>query len=145
MKTPRKKQFKKSRWRTPYRSDDRQTTFNEVRKRSGVYVITKGKTVLYVGYSGSQLYKTLYRHFQAWNHPFQTVITYRGQNRKDFRVRVILCSPARAERLEAFLIKKLEPKDNPDKLEALRLTALQVKEGNTANRVKEEIIDEDPF
>jgi hypothetical protein len=144
MKTKTRK-FKKSRWLPPYKSNGKKTTFNEVRKRSGVYIIKRGKDVLYVGFSGSQLYKTLYRHFQAWNHPFQSVVTYRGQRRADFRVRVVLCSPARAERLEGYLIRKLEPIDNPDKLENLRLSAVAIRDAAAMKSAPVSIIDEDPF
>lgn len=141
----RKPQIKKSRWLPPYVKPGK-TTFNEVRKRSGVYFIKKDGQIVYVGYSRTQLYKTLYRHFQAWKHPFQTVITYKGEDLKRFEVRVILCSPARAERLETYFIKKLKPIDNPDKLKQLEITAIMKRDAATIARTQESQVDYDnPF
>lgn len=138
--------FKRSRWLSPYTEAGR-TTFNEVRKRSGVYFIKKDGKIVYVGYSAGQLYKTLYRHFQAWNHPFQRVVTYKGQDRSRFSVRVILCTGTRAERLESYFIKTLEPIDNPDKLEALKkITPAMRRDAEEAQRVAVSQVDiDEPF
>ena len=35
------------------------------RKRPGVYLIYKKGVLSYVGYSGTDVYKTMYRHFQS--------------------------------------------------------------------------------
>jgi excinuclease UvrABC nuclease subunit len=112
--------LKKSKWLPPYIAPS-QTTFKHLRKRSGVYFIKDGKDIVYVGHSRTQLYKTLYRHFQRWKHPFQKVVTYRTADIDQFKVRVILCSPARAEKLEQFFIKKFKPRDNREKYEQLNL------------------------
>jgi len=88
----------------------RSATFNE-RNKSGVYMIYKNKVLRYVGFSASNVYKSLYRHFEEWNDRQQKRVTY--TNLKDIKVRVIYCSPTRAYSLEKALIIKLKPKDNP--------------------------------
>ena len=98
-------------------------------KRSGVYLIYKDGVLVYVGFSGVNLYKTCTRHFQEWSSKWQRVTTYVNSLKYcKFQVRVILCSPARAARLEKALIIKWKPKDNPDKLK-----------GYTLNESEEEI------
>jgi excinuclease UvrABC nuclease subunit len=99
----------KGRFRNPYKNN--KTNLPGLTKKSGVYVIKENDKIVYIGYSESNLYKTLYRHFQSWNHPFQEVITYAGK-RKNYSVRVVLCSPAKAARLERALIMKHQPRDN---------------------------------
>ena len=49
-----------------------------------------------------------------------------------FKVRVILCSPGRAERLEKYFVKKLRPIDNPDMLEQMELNATDKHTGKAA-------------
>ena len=76
--------MKKSKWRPPYTKDGK-TNF-PLRKKSGVYLIKKKDlgSIVYVGFSGSDLYKTMYRHFQQWTHPQQPVVTYVNQDRNNF-------------------------------------------------------------
>jgi len=85
---------------------------------TGVYLIKETKTnkVIYVGYSGSNLHKTMYRHFQKWNDKTQqrTVL-----NKNGYKVRVIFAPPARAAKLEKYLIGLYKPKYNTMQYEAL--------------------------
>lgn len=77
--------------------------------KTGVYFIRDKKTqkIAYVGYSGSNLYKTIYRHFQRW---------VDGQYRATFskgagwQLQIIFCSPKQAQRLEEYFIKKYKEK-----------------------------------
>lgn len=92
----------------------------------GVYIIRReGKTV-YVGMSRKDVRNTLYRHFQTWTdkragwtkkkEPYDRV-TYAGEDREDFTVKVIFCKGViECEIMEQLLIKKLKPKDNSLKL-----------------------------
>ena len=73
--------------------------------KTGVYFIRDKKTqkIAYVGFSGSNLYKTIYRHFQRW---------VDGQYRATFsknsgwQLQIIFCNPKQAQRLENYYIKK---------------------------------------
>jgi predicted methyltransferase len=99
----------------PYNGN--KTTFRNTVNKSGVYLIKENGIIVYIGYSKTNLYRTLYRHFQQWNHKYQEVITYVNKlNRNRYTVRVVLCSPTRAEKLEAALIQKYNPRDNYMKL-----------------------------
>ncbi|MEM6342532.1 MAG: GIY-YIG nuclease family protein [Bacteroidota bacterium] len=96
----------------------RKTTLPFITKaKCGVYVIRSKRTkkILYVGYSGSQLYKTLYRHFQDWRKSNQYRAEYRNPNQ--YEVMVILTqSCVNASALEQYYINKLEPRDGIIKL-----------------------------
>lgn len=74
--------------------------------KTGVYFIRNKKTkkVLYVGYSGYNLYKTIYRHFQKWTDR-QYRATFDKKN-NDYQLQIIFCSPKQAQRLENYFIKK---------------------------------------
>ena len=90
---------------------DNGKTFFSTRKKAGVYLIYRDNTLLYVGYSGSDVYKAMYRHFQKWQDKKQIRITY---NPETVKVRVIYCNNATtASRLETALIINKKPKDNP--------------------------------
>lgn len=112
------KKFKKIH---PYGKDGK-TNF-PLRGKTGVYIIYEGSEVVYIGFSQSDLYRTMYRHFQRWNHTGQEVVTYADQNLNDYTVRVIYCTPKQAESLEKKLIKKYKPRDNAQKYEDIKLTA----------------------
>ena len=104
----------KTRAAHPYTTTGR-TRFN-LRGRPGVYIIMKGGRPLYVGFSGSDLYKAMYRHFQRWNDPRQVRVTY-SPNDDNLRARVVYTNtPQQAAKLERALIIKLKPRDNPQKL-----------------------------
>ncbi len=106
--------MKKFKFFQPYKSNG-QTTFPETRKKSGCYLIKENGKLVYVGYSAYNLYKTLYRHFQRWNHSTQEVISYKGKTRNKYTVRIIYCTPAQAAKLEKALILKHQPRDNAQK------------------------------
>lgn len=94
----------------------------------GVYIIKKNGKTLYVGLSLSDVQTTLYRHFQKWTDnrsewtkrtgaPYERV-TYYGEKRDLFTVKVIYCQTDKVCRLvEYLLIKKLKPRDNTLKME----------------------------
>jgi excinuclease UvrABC nuclease subunit len=98
------------------------TNIPELQNKSGVYMIYKDgiKNPVYIGYSGSNIYKTLTRHFQSWNDNKQVRVTY-PQNGK-YSVSIVICTPQQAERLERYLIKKYKPVDNPNKLIDIPIT-----------------------
>jgi len=89
------------------------TTFN-IRRVPGVYVVkTYEGQILYVGFSGTDLYKALYRHFQSWRDKRQQRVVF---DRENVLVRVIYCNNATtAARLEKALIIRLKPSENIDK------------------------------
>jgi len=119
----------KTKKKPPYDKDGK-TTFN-TRNKAGVYLIyKKEKGLVYVGHSKSDVYTTLYRHFQSWEDKRQVRISYsndfyfntpKSEYGRKFSVRVIYTTPAQAEKLERALILKYKPKDNPNKLEQYEL------------------------
>lgn len=85
----------------------------KVRQRPGVYLIFKNNELRYIGYSSSDIYKTLYRHFQTWNDNKQVRIIYKSTDEK-ISVRVIYTNTAaQAAKLERALIIQYAPPDNP--------------------------------
>ena len=116
----------------PYKANGR-TSFPETQKRSGVYLIKENDKLVYVGFSGSDLYRTLYRHFQVWTDknyrggkaaPPEHRVTYVSKMKRNrYTVRVTLCTPAQAERLERMLIRKHNPRDNRAKYESYEVKA----------------------
>jgi hypothetical protein len=95
---------------SPYTAQGK-TKFPE-RGKTGVYLIKENGKITYIGYSMSDLYKTMYRHFQVWNHRGQEVVSYNAQGNDNYTVRVIYCTPQQAARLERYLISKHKPRDN---------------------------------
>ncbi len=85
---------------------------------AGVYIIRKGSEVVYVGFSGTNLYKTMYRHFQTHNDKRQERFIY---GKYETTVRIIKCTALQAEKLEKKLILKYKPVDNKMKYENLSL------------------------
>ena len=120
----------KTKKKPPY-TQDGNTTFNQ-RNKAGVYLIYKKDSgLVYVGHSKTDLYTTLYRHFQSWEDKKQVRISYandfifntpKSEYGKKFSVRVIYCTPSQAVKLERALILKYRPKDNPDKLEQYQIS-----------------------
>ena len=116
--------MKKFKFYPPYRSDGK-TTFPHTQQKSGVYLIREGTKLVYIGYSAVNLYKTMYRHFQRWNHRSQEVVSYESRmSRNKYTVRVVLCTPIQAARLERALIKKHKPRDNENKYDQYKITAI---------------------
>lgn len=125
--------YRRTRLRPPYNPDG--STAFPARGVPGCYLIYKehddvvgvSHELRYVGYSASDVYKALYRHFQTWNDK-QVDRGERSERtvysvRKDIRVRVIYCrTAAQARELEKALILRYRPTDNPDKLALLELT-----------------------
>lgn len=91
-------------------------------KKSGVYLIKENNKIVYIGHSGYNLYKTMYRHFQNWD-SHQTRATYKakGNKRKKYSIRTILTTPNQAHRLEIALSKKYNPRDMKYKYQKLEL------------------------
>jgi len=89
----------------------KKTVFNK-RNLIGVYEIWKNGELRYVGVSTTDLYKTMYRHFQSWDVTTQTRVQYKQL--AGIKVRVVYCNtPTQALNLEKALIIKKKPKDNP--------------------------------
>jgi hypothetical protein len=110
--------MKKSSFKPPYKKNGRTTFGNSINGKSGAYLIKKNGKIVYIGYSASNLYKTIYRHFQSWTDPTQRRVTYQNELKNNsFTVRVILCTPKQAQRLEKYLILKYLPEDNELKID----------------------------
>lgn len=104
--------MKKTRFTEPYRAKLK-TNFPQTKGKSGVYLIQEDGKIVYIGYSSTNIYRTMYRHFEKWTHDLQDVVTYVAKmNRKRYTVRLVLCSPAKASKLEIALVKKYKPRDN---------------------------------
>ena len=117
----------------------------ETKNQAGVYIIKSKKTdkIIYIGFSKTQLYKTLTRHFQTWNDSLQDRYVY---NKNKYLVRVIYTTPARASILETYLIKKYMPRDNKDKLEIILSMQVQKKAENILNDTNFlKVTDDCPF
>ena len=89
---------------------------NSKRFNSGCYFIKNAETnkILYIGFSQTQLHKTIYRHFQVWN---DKALQKAGKERKVFnkrnhKVKIIFCSPTKAAKFEKILIQRYKPKYN---------------------------------
>ena len=135
--------MKKFKFLPPYKSPGK-TNFPTTQNRAGCYIIKENNKIVYVGMSGRNLYKTLYRHFEHWSHKLQEVTTYKTRlNRHKYTVRVILCTPGQAARLERLLILKHNPRDNDLKYKGYQLTAFDEKIFVTYNN--EPINQEAPF
>jgi len=100
----------------------------------GVYIIKKDDAVVYVGVSYSDVKRTLYRHFQKWtdlrtihtkkNQSYERV-TYYGENKNKFKIKVIFCKTEKeCAELEYLLIKKLKPVNNTLKNELYSIVDL---------------------
>lgn len=110
--------MQKTKFFNPYNSDGT-TNLSRFKGLAGVYIIkskdgifSKGE-IKYIGYSGTNLYKTLTRHFQSWNDPKQIRVTF---SKHSVVVRIIITTPAKAPLLEAALLKRHSPSDNPMQL-----------------------------
>jgi hypothetical protein len=90
------------------------------KKKPGTYLIKVNGALKYIGYSGSNVYKTLLRHFQSWEDSRQTRVTYPQRDYVTARV-IYTTTPAQAAKLEKALIIKYRPADNPNKYENYEL------------------------
>lgn len=110
--------MKATKFLPPYNTEGR-TTFTNTQHKAGVYLIKENGVVVYIGYSSTNLYRTMYRHFQQWKHPYQEVTTYANRmSANQYTVRVILTTAAQAPKLEGNLIQRYQPRDNDLKLKA---------------------------
>lgn len=87
----------------------------KLRGKSGVYILKKkgAKKPSYIGYSESNVYKTMLRHLQQWNDPTQVRITYPKTGTKAI---VKLLPPKKAAKFEERAIFLLNPTDNPKRI-----------------------------
>lgn len=134
--------MKQTKYFKPYKKPQ-STNLKFTEGKSGVYLIKrKGDTKpVYVGMSGSNLYKTITRHFQSWEDPRQVRVTY--SQKSDIVIRVILTTPKQAERLEKYLVLKYKPEDNPNKYENYQLDAFDKVVVNSYSNVLTSLIPED--
>jgi len=88
--------------------------------QKGVYILKKNNEIVYIGFSGSNLYKTITRHFQSWEDKRQIRVTY--SKTENIKARIVYTSTAaQAAKLEKALILKYKPTDNPNKYEQYSL------------------------
>jgi hypothetical protein len=110
----------------PYKPNGR-CSFPETKERTGIYLIKENDKLVYIGFSGVDLYKTMYRHFQQWtDRPYKGAkalpaalrVTYKDRmKRNKYTVRIVFCTAQQAARLEKMLIIKHQPRDNNLKYE----------------------------
>lgn len=82
----------------------------------GVYIIKNLENkIVYIGFSATDVKKTMYRHFQKWNDPTQRRTVY--SNLTGIKCRVVFTTAKKAPILEEALILKYKPRDNAQKLE----------------------------
>lgn len=145
-----KKKLKSTRFFKPYNGN----AYNLKVTGCGVYIIKKDDAIIYIGYASKDVRNTLYRHFQTWNdqrtgytkrlEPYAR-ITYAGQNRERFLVKVIFCPTVEeAQQLEEFLIHKIKPKDNSLKLELYSRAQLLRIEDKLDNATFISVADDEP-
>ena len=82
--------------------------------KTGIYFIKENGRLIYIGYSGSNLYKTILRHFQTWNDAYQSGrISYKEHlDQKDYTVRIEYMPSEAAKLAECQLINEYKPRDN---------------------------------
>lgn len=98
-----------SKWIPQYNGS--KTNFPSIRNKYGVYFIRNVfGDIVYVGFSQSNLYKALYRHFQTYNDQHaQRRIYY--SDRSFYEVMIGLCEKRYAGMLEKYYINELQPID----------------------------------
>jgi len=86
------------------------------KKQTGCYIIRNRftKSIEYVGFSGSDLYKTIYRHFQSWKDSKQKRVVF---DKSGYQVKIIFATKEKAKYLEKYLVLKLKPLQNDDKFQ----------------------------
>lgn len=101
----------RSKWFNAY-NDKNKPSLKILNKKfnTGVYFIKNKNTgkIVYIGFSSSQLYKTIYRHFQKWTDSRHR----RVYPKSGYMIRVIFCPAKRAADLEKYLVNKFKPVDN---------------------------------
>lgn len=117
----RKLNIRRTGWMRPYVivKGRRRTILPFITKaQCGVYLIRsrQSKKILYVGHSQTQLYSTLYRHFQSWIDPSQHRTTYLRPEAYEIMV-ILTRSCQNAYMMEQYYLHKLSPRDGIRKLE----------------------------
>lgn len=82
----------------------------DAKGKTGVYLIKENNKVVYVGYSASDLYKTLTRHFQKWNDK-QYRVTY-DVWKENYKVKILYTKKNKVRNLECDMYHKYKPRDN---------------------------------
>lgn len=130
--------IKISGWFEPYRED--KTTLRKVSEsETGVYLIRskRSKKIHYIGFSSTNLYKTLYRHFQIQNDRDgrQPRTNYQ---KNGYEIKIIEIAGKYAGELEAYLRSTIKPLDDrakygmlPDQYYKKRKTRLTIDENDT--------------
>jgi len=94
--------------------ENKKTMYPKISNKAGVYLIRSvkdRKKILYVGFSASNLYKALYRHFQYYNDKdYQNRTEY--EDVSEYEVMIYVCKEEFAHSLERYFIKTLKPIDN---------------------------------
>lgn len=91
-------------------------TFSKLKGKRGIYFIIskRSNAVRYVGFSGSDIYKTALRHFESWKDRTQVRVTY---NRTGYKLKFFIfpntATREQIHRYERILIRAIKPKDNP--------------------------------
>lgn len=106
--------IKKYKFAKPYDRTGK-TNFKFTDGKAGIYIIKENLKVVYVGHSQTNLYKTLYRHFQQWTAQ-QYVTSYAARiKRNSYLISVLLTTPAAAPRIEKYFVLQHNPRDNKAK------------------------------
>ena len=112
--------MKKHKFQKVYK-DSGKTCCPYLRGKSGCYIIKENGKIVYIGYSKTILYKTIFRHFQQWADPRAPRVTYVNKMRRNaYTLRVILCTKGLAPRLEKMLIIRHQPRDNKEKYKSFQ-------------------------
>ena len=95
-----------SKWFEPYSQTGRNAKTNlkdNTRAIRGVYFVKNKRSgnIVYVGSSLSQLYKTIYRHFQSWTDSRQKRVTY---PKSGYLIKIILTGSSKITLLEQYYI-----------------------------------------
>lgn len=106
LKDPNKTGLVVQKAQSPY-LDNGKTRFN-LRNTPGVYLVYENSKLVYVGFSASDVYKAMYRHFQKWTDKNQQRITFKDL--KNITVRMVYTKTgSKARKLEGALILKHKP------------------------------------
>lgn len=108
----------------------------------GVYLIREDGVLVYVGMSKSNVYQTLYRHFERWNDGrgvARTIYPSAEADGNRFQVSIITTTEEYAPILERELIRKWLPRDNKQKYKSI------INEAELAEFFAEVMEDDIPF
>lgn len=148
--------MKKSRWFDPYIVNAKGREIPSIKDcwtcaQAGVYLIRHKQTgsIVYVGSSTTQLKSTIYRHFQQWTDKQQR--TGRHFERKTYpktgyyEIRFFKCTADQALKIEKYLIRKLQPKDNPLKYERITKETIEAGEKLYSKAVQSPVIAKEDY